>query len=39
MIILPKIIEFVKKNGEQITLFIAVVLISLFSFAIGYLMS
>jgi hypothetical protein len=37
VIILDKIFEFVKKHQNEIILVIGVVLISLFSFAIGYI--
>jgi len=36
---LSKIFQFVKKNKGDIILFIAVVLISLFSFAVGYIIA
>ncbi len=36
---LAKIINFVKKNKENILLFIAVMLISMFSFSLGYIIA
>ncbi len=36
---LTKIIEFVKKNSEDILLFIAITLVSMFSFSLGYIIA
>ncbi len=36
---LTKIIEFVKKNNEDIVLFVAIVLASMFSFSLGYIIA
>jgi hypothetical protein len=36
---IPKIKRFVKENKEDILLFIAVVLISMFSFSLGYIIA
>ncbi len=37
MNILPKIIDFVKKNLPDILLLVAVMLVSMFSFSLGYI--
>jgi len=36
---IPKIKRFVKENREDILLFVAVVLISMFSFSLGYIIA
>ena len=36
---LPKLIEFIKRHQEDIILFIGVILISLLSFAMGYIVA
>jgi hypothetical protein len=36
---IPKIKRFVKENKEDILLFIAVVLVSMFSFSLGYIIA